>query len=209
MASKIAAYSELIDNAVHYAKPHGDTVEEKVEDAMDCLLVEFGKKILKIVPGRVSTEVDARLSFDTQATIERAKKIIKLYEYSGISRERVLIKIASTWEGIQASKVLKSKYDIHCNLTLMFSFPQAVASAEVNATIMSPFIGRIRDWYIAHTGIDYSGEVDPGVFLVERIFNYYKMPNYRTTVMGVSLRNIDEVKALTGVDYLTIPPKIL
>ncbi|SMN22991.1 similar to Saccharomyces cerevisiae YGR043C NQM1 Transaldolase of unknown function [Maudiozyma saulgeensis] len=208
-ASRIPTYSKLINTAVEFAKQHGKTIEEKVENAVDRLLVEFGKEILKIVPGRVSTEVDARLSFDTQATIERAQKIVKYYEDAGVSKERVLIKIASTWEGIQAAKVLESQYSIHCNLTLLFSFPQAVASAEANVTIISPFNGRIRDWYVARTGGNYSGESDPGVLLVERIFNYYIKHDYKTIVMGASLRNIDEVKALAGVDYLTIPPKLL
>lgn len=208
-AAKQEAYAKLIDVAVEYGKKKGSTTEEKVEHAVDRLLVEFGKEILKIVPGRVSTEVDARLSFDTQATINKALEIIKLYEENGVSKERVLIKIASTWEGIQAAKVLEEKHQIHCNLTLLFSFCQAVACAEANITLISPFVGRIMDYYKAKEGKSYSGEEDPGVLSVRNIYNYYKKYGYKTIVMGASFRNIDEIKALAGVDFLTISPNLL
>ena len=208
-AAKIPTYAHLIDNAVQYGKAHGSTVAEKTEAAVDKLLVEFGSEILKIVPGRVSTEVDARLSFDTKATIEKAKHIISLYEAVGIKKERVLIKIASTWEGIQAAKILEAEYGIHCNLTLLFSFPQAVACAEAKVTLISPFVGRIMDWYAAKTGETYTGEADPGVISVKRIYNYYKKHGYNTIVMGASFRNTGEIEALAGVDYLTISPALL
>ncbi|EGA85554.1 Tal1p [Saccharomyces cerevisiae VL3] len=183
--------------------------KSKSKNAVDRLLVEFGKEILKIVPGRVSTEVDARLSFDTQATIEKARHIIKLFEQEGVSKERVLIKIASTWEGIQAAKELEEKDGIHCNLTLLFSFVQAVACAEAQVTLISPFVGRILDWYKSSTGKDYKGEADPGVISVKKIYNYYKKYGYKTIVMGASFRSTDEIKNLAGVDYLTISPALL
>ncbi|CAL9733849.1 transaldolase [Monosporozyma servazzii] len=208
-ASKIDTYSKLIDVAVKYGKDHGKTTEEKVEIAVDRLLVEFGKEILKIVPGRVSTEVDARLSFDKDATIKKALEIIALYKEVGVEKERVLIKIAATWEGIQAARELEAKHGIHCNLTLLFSFVQAVACAEAEVTLISPFVGRIMDWYKAKTGETYTGETDPGVKSVRRIFNYYKKHDYNTIVMGASFRNVDEIKALAGLDYLTISPGLL
>ncbi|EJS42587.1 tal1p [Saccharomyces arboricola H-6] len=208
-AAKLPAHAKLIDVAVKYGKTHGKTTEEQVESAVDRLLVEFGKEILKIVPGRVSTEVDARLSFDTQATIEKARHIIKLYEQEGVSRERVLIKIASTWEGIQAAKELEEKDGIHCNLTLLFSFVQAVACAEAQVTLISPFVGRILDWYKSSTGKEYPGKADPGVISVKSIYNYYKKYGYKTIVMGASFRSTDEIKNLAGVDYLTISPGLL
>lgn len=208
-AAKQPAYAKLIDLAVEYGKKHGKTVEEQTDAAVDRLLVAFGEQILKIVPGRVSTEVDARLSFDRQATIDKALHIIKLYEENGISRERVLIKIASTWEGIQAARELESKHGIHCNLTLLFNFAQAVACAEAGITLISPFVGRIMDYYKAKTGETYTGETDPGVKSVRAIYNYYKKYGYNTIVMGASFRNVDEIKALAGVDYLTISPNLL
>lgn len=208
-AAKKDTYSKLIDNAVKYGKEHGKTEQEKVEIAVDRLLVEFGKEILKIVPGRVSTEVDARLSFDKDATIQKALDIIKLYEEVGISKERVLIKIASTWEGIQAARELEDKHGVHCNLTLLFSFVQAVACAEAKVTLISPFVGRIMDWFKAKTGETYTAETDPGVKSVKRIYNYYKKHGYNTIVMGASFRNVGEIKALAGVDYLTISPALL
>nr|CAA34078.1 unnamed protein product [Saccharomyces cerevisiae] len=208
-AAKQPTYAKLIDVAVEYGKKHGKTTEEQVENAVDRLLVEFGKEILKIVPGRVSTEVDARLSFDTQATIEKARHIIKLFEQEGVSKERVLIKIASTWEGIQAAKELEEKDGIHCNLTLLFSFVQAVACAEAQVTLISPFVGRILDWYKSSTGKDYKGEADPGVISVKKMYNYYKKYGYKTIVMGASFRSTDEIKNLAGVDYLTISPALL
>ncbi|OWB71365.1 hypothetical protein B5S31_g1052 [[Candida] boidinii] len=178
--------------------------------ALDRLLVEFGTEILKIVPGRVSTEVDARLSFDKEATIKKALELIQLYEDNGINRERILIKIAATWEGIQAAKELESRYDIHCNLTLLFSFVQAVACAEAEVTLISPFVGRILDWYKSNTNNDYNdSSKDPGVLSVKRIFKYYKKYGYSTIIMGASFRNTGEIKYLTGCDYLTISPKLL
>ena len=208
-AAKKPEYASLIDTAVEYGKQNGSTLDEQASAALDRLLVEFGKEILLIVPGRVSTEVDATLSFDTNATVEKAVQIIKLYEAQGISKERILIKIASTWEGIQAAKILESQYKIHCNLTLLFSFVQAVACAEAGATLISPFVGRILDWYKASTGKTYEGAEDPGVVSVKRIYNYYKKYNYNTIVMGASFRNVGEIKALTGVDFLTISPGLL
>lgn len=208
-AAKIPTYAKLIDNAVEFGKKNGKTTDEQVTNAVDRLLVEFGSEILKIVPGRVSTEVDARLSFDTQATIEKAKKLIAYYEEYGISKDRVLIKIASTWEGIQAAKILEKDYGIHCNLTLLFAFSQAVACAEAKVTLISPFVGRIRDWFLATTGKDPIGDADPGVISVKRIYNYYKKHGYNTIVMGASFRNVEEIESLAGVDYLTISPGLL
>lgn len=208
-AAKQEAYGKLIDAAVEYGKQHGSSTEEKVERAVDKLLVEFGTAILKIVPGRVSTEVDARLSFDKAATVKKALEIIKLYEAEGIDKERVLIKIASTWEGIQAAHELEKEHGIHVNLTLLFSFSQAVAAAEAGVTLISPFVGRIMDWYKAKTGETYTAETDPGVHSVKNIYNYYKKFGYKTIVMGASFRNVGEIKALAGVDYLTISPGLL
>mmetsp|Transcript_9167 Transcript_9167/g.9071 ORF Transcript_9167/g.9071 Transcript_9167/m.9071 type:complete len:324 (+) Transcript_9167:47-1018(+) len=208
-ASKKAEYAKLIDIAIDYAQDKGSNPKEKASIALDRLLVEFGKEILKIVPGRVSTEVDARLSFDKDATIKKAIEIIKLYESVGISKDRILIKIASTWEGIQAARELEAKHGIHCNLTLLFSFVQAVACAEAKVTLISPFVGRILDWYKASTGKEYDGESDPGVVSVRKIFNYYKKYGYDTIVMGASFRNTGEIKALAGCDFLTIAPKLL
>lgn len=208
-ATKKEEYSKLIDVAIAYAKDKGSSPKEKAALALDRLLVEFGKEILKIVPGRVSTEVDAKLSFDKEATVKKALHIIELYESIGISKDRVLIKIASTWEGIQAAKELEEKHEVHCNLTLLFSFVQAVACAEAKVTLISPFVGRILDWFKASTGKDYDGESDPGVISVRKIFNYYKKFGYKTTVMGASFRNTGEIKALAGCDYLTVAPKLL
>ncbi|EDO15486.1 hypothetical protein Kpol_472p17 [Vanderwaltozyma polyspora DSM 70294] len=208
-ATKKEQYSGLIDVAVNYAKMNSDNFDEQVDLAFDRLLVEFGREILQIVPGRVSTEVDARLSFDKDASVNKALKIIKLYEEIGVPKERVLIKLASTWEGILAAKELESKHGIHVNCTLLFSFPQAVAAAEAGVTLISPFVGRIMDWYKNKTGKTYSGEDDPGVKSVKKIFNYYKKHGYKTIVMGASFRNIEELRALAGIDYLTISPKLL
>lgn len=180
-----------------------------VTDIADRLAVRVGTEILSIVPGVISTEVDARLSFDTSATLAKARKLINLYERAGIARDRVLIKIASTWEGIQAAQVLEQE-GIHCNLTLLFGFPQAVACAEANVTLISPFVGRILDWFKAHTGkADYLPEEDPGVISVRRIYSYYKNFGYNTVVMGASFRNIGEIEALAGCDRLTISPALL
>lgn len=209
-ATKKAEYAKLIDVAVQYAKKNASGVEAQASLALDRLLVEFGKEILKIVPGRVSTEVDARLSFDKEGSIKKALEIIELYKSVGIDKERVLIKLASTWEGIQAARELESKYGIHCNLTLLFSFVQAVACAEAEVTLISPFVGRILDWFKANGGeYSYTGETDPGVLSVRSIYNYYKKFGYNTIVMGASFRNVDEIKALAGCDFLTISPGLL
>lgn len=177
-------------------------------EVIDHLLVAFGLKILAIIPGRVSTETDARLSFDTEGTITKARQLITLYEAAGIARERVLIKIASTWEGICAAKVLQHE-GIRCNMTLLFSFPQAVACAEAGAQLISPFVGRIYDWYKKATGTDYSGADDPGVQSVQRIYTYYKKFGYSTEVMGASFRNTSQILELAGCDLLTISPELL
>ena len=211
-AAQIPSYQHLIDEALIWSRKKlgaRASVDQVVIEALDEICVVFGKEILKIIPGRVSTEVDARLSFDTEATIEKARKIISRYQDSGISKERVLIKIASTWEGIKAAEVLE-KEGIHCNLTLLFSFYQAIACAEAGVTLISPFVGRILDWYKAATGRDsYSGPEDPGVISVTKIFNYFKSNGYKTEVMGASFGNIDEIRALAGCDLLTISPKLL
>ncbi len=211
-AAQIPAYQSLIDEALTYSRKRiglGAAVEEIVEEALDEICVIFGKEILKIIPGRVSTEVDARLSYDMEATIQKARKIISLYNEAGISNDRVLIKIASTWEGIKAAEILE-KEGIHCNLTLLFGFAQAAACAEAGVTLISPFVGRILDWYKANTGkVSYSGSDDPGVISVTRIFNYFKSHGYKTEVMGASFRNIDEIIELSGCDLLTISPKLL
>ncbi|CAG8465447.1 1977_t:CDS:2 [Funneliformis mosseae] len=201
-------YAKLIESAVDYAKQKDESIDEKVEWAMDKLLINFGVEILKIIPGRVSTEVDARLSFDKEATIEKARRLIKLYEEAGIKKERILIKVASTWEGIQAARQLEQE-GIHCNLTLLFSFPQAVACAEAGVTLISPFVGRILDWYKKSTGKTYEAAEDPGVQSVTRIYNYYKNYDYKTIVMGASFRNTGEIEELAGCDFLTISPSLL
>ena len=211
-AAQIPDYQNLIDEALQSSRErvgHGAAVEEIVEEALDEICVIFGKEILKIIPGRVSTEVDARLSYDKDATIAKARKIIELYNEAGITNDRVLIKIASTWEGIKAAEVLE-KEGIHCNLTLLFGFAQAAACAEAGVTLISPFVGRILDWYKAKTGKDfYKGNEDPGVISVTRIFNYFKLHGYKTEVMGASFRNQEEIIELAGCDLLTISPKLL
>src|SRR5262245_39772776 len=174
---------------------------------MDKLLVNFACEILKIVPGRVSTEVDARLSFDTEGTLAKARRLIGLYSKAGIARERVLIKVASTWEGIKAAEQLERE-GLHCNLTLLFSFAQAVACAEAGVTLISPFVGRITDWYRKERGTDIPPDDDPGVVSVTRIYNYFKKFGYKTQVMGASFRSVDQVVRLAGCDLLTISPKI-
>jgi len=208
-ASKKAEYAKLIDASVEYGKSHGKDIEEKTDATLDRLLVEFGKEILNIVPGKVSTEVDARFSFDKQACIDKALHIIELYKSIGIDKSRVLIKIASTWEGIQAARVLQKDHGINCNLTLMFSKVQAIAAAEAGVFLISPFVGRILDWYKASTGKTYSKEEDPGVASVKAIFDYYKKFGYKTIVMGASFRSIGEITELAGCDYLTIAPNLL
>lgn len=201
-------YAYLVDKAVTDRKGAGLSGPAQVEDVIDHVLVNFGMEILKIVPGRVSTETDARLSFDTQGTIAKARQLIGTYEKNGISRKRVLIKIASTWEGIKAAEALE-KEGIHCNLTLLFSFPQAVACAEAGVTLISPFVGRILDWYKASTKQDYAPADDPGVQSVTKIFEYYKKFDYKTEIMGASFRNKGEITELAGCDLLTISPSLL
>ncbi|KAI9732932.1 MAG: sedoheptulose-7-phosphate:D-glyceraldehyde-3- phosphate transaldolase [Claussenomyces sp. TS43310] len=208
-ASKKAEYAKLMDVAVAYGKQHGKDIDDQVDATLDRLLVEFGSEILKIVPGKVSTEVDARFSFDTKGSVDKALHIIELYKSIGIPKERVLIKIASTWEGIQASRILQKEHGINCNLTLMFSLPQAIAAAEAGAFLISPFVGRILDWFKASTKKEYTKEEDPGVQSVKAIFNYYKKFGYKTIVMGASFRSIGEITELAGCDYLTIAPNLL
>lgn len=196
------AYYSLLEKAVR------DNQGKSTEEIIDRLLVAFGCEILKIVPGRVSTETDARLSFDTEGSIKKGRELIALYEAAGIDRERVLIKIASTWEGIEAAKVLE-KEGIRCNMTLLFSMAQAVACAEAGVQLISPFVGRIYDWYKKSTGNEYSGENDPGVQSVKRIYNYYRKFDYKTEVMGASFRNTSQIIELAGCDLLTISPALL
>lgn len=207
-ASQQAEYRHLVDQAVTELKSGSLSGDALVEAVIDRILILFGKEILKIVPGRVSTETDARLSFDTQGTIEKAHTLIGLYEKDGISRERILIKIASTWEGIRAAEVLE-KEGIHCNLTLLFSLTQAIACADAKVQLISPFVGRIYDWFKASTGEDYAGANDPGVQSVVSIYNYYKKFGHPTEVMGASFRNKGQIIALAGCDLLTISPGLL
>lgn len=209
-AVKQENYSRFIDVAVKYAKEQTDDKDKQLDIATDRLLVAFGCEILKIIPGRVSTEVDARLSYNKEASIEKAKTLIALYESLGVKRERVLIKLASTWEGIQAAKELEQQHNIHCNLTLLFGFNQAVACAEAGVTLISPFVGRILDYYKKAEGKDsYASHEDPGVKSVQRIYTYYRQHGYKTIVMGASFRNIGEILELAGCDFLTIAPKLL
>jgi len=208
-ASKKSEYAKLIDKAVEYGKKKGGDIDHQVDATLDNLLVQFGSEILKIVPGRVSTEVDARFSFDTEASVNKALHIIELYEELGISKDRILIKLASTWEGIKAAEILQSQHQINCNLTLMFSLTQAIAGAEAGAFLISPFVGRILDWFKAANKKEYSAEEDPGVKSVQSIFNYYKKHGYKTIVMGASFRNTGEITELAGCDYLTISPGLL
>ncbi len=207
-AAQIAGYSYLVDKAVTEARKSGKSGGALVEEAIDHLLIACGLEILKIVPGRVSTEVDARLSFDTEATLAKARQLIALYEKHNTSRDRILIKIASTWEGIRAAEVLQ-KEGIHCNLTLLFSLPQAIACADAKVQLVSPFVGRIYDWYKAANKRDYVGAEDPGVQSVNTIYNYYKKFGYKTEVMGASFRNLGEITNLAGCDLLTISPNLL
>ncbi|KAK0729845.1 hypothetical protein B0H67DRAFT_12442 [Lasiosphaeris hirsuta] len=208
-ATKNPKYAALLDAAVEKVKGESGSIDEKVESALDNLLVEFGTKILEIVPGKVSTEVDAAFSFDTKASVDKALHIIDLYKAAGIPKERVLIKIASTWEGIKAAEILQRDHGINTNLTLMFSLVQAIAAAEAGAFLISPFVGRILDWYKASTKKEYKKEEDPGVASVKAIFNYYKKFGYSTIVMGASFRNTGEITELAGCDYLTISPNLL
>lgn len=199
-------FAALVDEAIKSAK--GETTEEKVTDATDRLAVAFGTEITKLVPGYVSTEVDARLSYDVEGTIAKAKKIIGLYKEKGIDKSRILIKIASTYEGIKAAEVLE-KEGITCNMTLLFNFYQAIAAAQAKATLISPFVGRILDWYKANKKEEYTHETDPGVLSVRQIYNYYKKHGHTTIVMGASFRSVGEVLALCGCDRLTISPALL
>jgi transaldolase len=201
-------YAPLLDQAVAERKGADLPREELICDIIDDLLTIFGEKILQIVPGRVSTEVDARLSFDTLATIEKARKLIGLYAQRKVPKERVLIKIASTWEGIRAAEVLHEE-GINCNLTLLFALPQAIACAEARVRLISPFVGRIYDWYKAKTGKEYTGAEDPGVQSVRTIYNYFKKFGYETQVMGASFRNTSQIRELAGCDLLTISPELL
>ncbi len=210
-AAQMPEYSSIVDDVLKTARQEaGDRASDKeiAAYAFKTLAVAFGRKILDIVPGRVSTEVDARMSFDRQKTIDQAHDIIAQYDKAGISRDRVLIKIASTWEGIKAAEELE-KEGIHCNLTLLFGLHQAIACAEAKVTLISPFVGRILDWYKKDTGKDYKGAEDPGVQSVTTIYNYYKKFDYKTVVMGASFRNIGEITELAGCDLLTIAPKLL
>lgn len=208
-ASQKPQYRHLIDEAVAYGKSKGKTAKEQLRIAMDKLFVNFGLEILKLIPGRVSTEVDARLSFDVQGSIEKGRSLISMYEAAGIPRNRILIKLASTWEGTRAAIELE-KEGIHCNMTLLFSLAQAIACAEAKATLISPFVGRILDWYKKSEGVQgYKPEEDPGVKSVTQIYDYFKKFDYKTQVMGASFRNIDEIIELAGCDLLTIAPALL
>ncbi|HEX5400192.1 MAG TPA: transaldolase [Verrucomicrobiae bacterium] len=207
-AAQMPEYSWLMDKAIADLKQANAGAAELPRLVVDDLLVRFGLEILKIVPGRVSTETDANLSFDTGALVAKAKKFIGLYQKNGIGRERILIKIASTWEGIRAAEILERE-GIHCNLTLLFSFPQAVACAEAGVRLISPFVGRILDWHKKNEGRDFAPAEDPGVLSVKEIYAYYKKYGYETEVMGASFRNVGEILELAGCDLLTISPHLL
>ena len=208
-ASQMPAYRHLVDEAADLASQRGGSHEEMAEEFIDRLFVLFGCEILKVIPGRVSTEVSAGLSFDTEGTIAKARKLISLYEAKAIKHDRILIKIASTWEGIRAAETLERE-GIHCNLTLLFSFAQAVGCAEAGVTLISPFVGRIYDWYKKeHGGAEIPPDQDPGVASVARIYNYYKKFGYKTQVMGASFRNVNQIVRLAGADLLTISPELL
>jgi transaldolase len=208
-AAQQPLYQHLVDDALDFAVRSGGDRASRSVAFMDKLFIDFGCEILKIVPGRVSTEVDAGLSFDTDATLAKARKLIGMYKEAGIQRERVLIKIASTWEGIRAAQQLERE-GIHCNLTLLFSFAQAVACAEAGVTLISPFVGRIYDWYLKERGVkDIPADEDPGVTSVTRIYDYFKKFGYKTQVMGASFRKVDQIVHLAGCDLLTISPDLL
>jgi len=210
-AAQMPQYQPIVDGVLLDARKElggGATDEAVAKLAFQRLAIAFGKKILTIVPGRVSTEVDARLSYDTAATIAQARSIIAQYDKEGIGRNRILVKIASTWEGIRAAEVLE-KEGIHCNLTLLFGLHQAIAAAEAGATLISPFVGRILDWYKKDTGKEYHGAEDPGVQSVTKVYNYYKKFGFKTQIMGASFRNIGEIRELAGCDLLTISPQLL
>jgi transaldolase len=208
-AASLPHYAALMSDAVAWARQQNGSDAEQLNMAADHMAVAIGREILDIIPGRISTEVDARLSFDTRATIEKARRLVQAYNDKGIGNERILIKIASTWEGIRAAEILE-KEGIHCNLTLLFSFMQAVACAEAGVTLISPFVGRILDWHKKNSGkSDYLPAEDPGVISVSQIFNYYKNHGYQTIVMGASFRNVGEIEELAGCDRLTISPQLL
>lgn len=207
-AAQQPGYRTLVEDAIAWGKANGKNTEAQISAAMDKLAVNFGAEITRTVPGYVSTEADARLSFDTQGTIDKARHLLSLYQQQGVERERILIKIAATWEGIQAARQLEQD-GIKCNLTLLFSFTQAVACAEAGVFLISPFVGRILDWYKASTGETYTAETDPGVQSVKRIYRYYKHYGYDTVVMGASFRNKGEIVQLAGCDRLTISPALL
>src|SRR6516165_1057631 len=208
-AAQMPAYRHLVEEAAEQASDLGGSHEQMAAEFIDQLFVLFGSEILKVVPGRVSTEVAASLSFDAPGTVSKARKLISLYQKKGVPRERILIKIASTWEGIRAAERLEQE-GIHCNLTLLFSFPQAVACAEAGVTLISPFVGRIHDWYCKERGVkDIPATEDPGVHSVTQIYNYFKKFDYRTEVMGASFRNTGEITELAGCDLLTISPDLL
>lgn len=208
-AAQLTEYDALLNQAVAWAKSQSDDTSQQIEDASDKLAVLIGKEISQIIPGRISTEVDARLSFDTEASVNKAQKLISLYEAEGVPKDKVLIKLASTWEGIKAAEQLEQQ-GIQCNLTLLFSFAQARACAEAGVYLISPFVGRILDWYKANTDQkEYTGDTDPGVISVKSIYEYYKTHGYNTVVMGASFRNTGEILALAGCDRLTIAPALL
>jgi len=207
-AATLPEYVPLIVDSIAWAKSQSSDREQQAHDAMDKLAVDVGLEVLKFIPGRISTEVDARLSFDTEATLHKARKLIGLYNEAGVNNNRVLIKIASTWEGIRAAEILECE-GINCNLTLMFGFAQARACAEAGATLISPFVGRILDWHKAKSGRDFPAEEDPGVLSVRQIYAYYKAHGHKTIVMGASFRNMGEILALAGCDRLTIAPTLL
>ncbi|MUK51062.1 transaldolase [Aliivibrio fischeri] len=207
-AAEIAEYAPLIDASIEYAKAQSNDKAQQVQDTCDMLAVNIGKEILKVVPGRISTEVDARLSYDTEGSVAKARQLIKMYNDAGITNDRILIKLASTWEGIRAAEILE-KEGINCNLTLLFSFAQARACAEAGVYLISPFVGRIMDWYKAKESRDFKPSEDPGVISVAGIYNYYKEHGYNTVVMGASFRNIGEILELAGCDRLTISPNLL
>ncbi|MBU2704352.1 transaldolase [Zooshikella marina] len=207
-AAELPQYQSLIDDAISWSKGQGGSQQQMLANACDKLAVSIGKEILQVIPGRISTEVDARLSFNTEATIAKAKQLMALYADAGVSSDRILIKIASTWEGIRAAEILE-KEGIQCNLTLMFGFAQAAACADAGVYLISPFVGRILDWYKAATGKSYTAAEDPGVQSVSAIYNFYKQHGYKTIVMGASFRNIGEIQELAGCDRLTISPQLL
>jgi transaldolase len=208
-AAQMPQYQGLVEEAVAHGQSAAKEHRAQIEACTDRLSVAFGKEILEIIPGRVSTEVDARLSFDTEATIRKARHLIDIYSKEGIDRQRILIKVASTWEGIRAAEQLE-KEGIHCNLTLLFGFPQAVACAHAKVTLISPFVGRIYDWYLKDRGVkEIPASEDPGIKSVQRIYNYFKKYNYKTEVMGASFRNTGQIVELAGCDLLTISPELL